>query len=362
MVFSPLQLKSYVLDNRLVGVDEQNIGYSSWFFNRNNTNDHCVIGKSDSFKRFRILVAAIMIMFPVAVALAVPFLIARCFKKLHEELEKEGSNIQYYFWAVVTTMILFDVAVVGFDTYIIVIDLGKSAFTDVKWYYYLSTSYVFALPVGDFGITVMLAYGLGTEILRIPIPCPIRCCDCKNSTCILLTNCVWIAAAVLMVQLVCFHGYFIVLALFASPVHSCSLLLIYAAGMFGFVVLIAILLKAKKTTRTLTDFIIAVIGTAVFVVILLLLVAVKELMTLVGVYRNGGGVLSIIASFAPAILLPLIGWCGKKVLEVFEVPPEMNSEVAQSHTKEVTRYPGHININSGLVQRRLRQDSKVTQV
>ena len=58
--FYSMQLKGYAKDKRLLGVDEESRGYSSFLFNRDNTNDHCVIGQVEKYKNIRIMVFIIM--------------------------------------------------------------------------------------------------------------------------------------------------------------------------------------------------------------------------------------------------------------------------------------------------------------
>ena len=59
-----MQLKSFAMHKRLLGMDEKSCGYSSYFFNCNKTKDHCVTGQADLIRNICIGVAVILVTRP----------------------------------------------------------------------------------------------------------------------------------------------------------------------------------------------------------------------------------------------------------------------------------------------------------
>lgn len=295
----------------MLGVDENNRGYSSFFFNRNNTKDHCVIGQLGVFTSIRIAVATILVLLQLLTMMGGPPLLVSYYVRLCDVLKDPGQ--WDYMWATVLVLVLVDCVVSSWDLWVISDGLHEnSRFGDIKYYYYISFLIIIAHPFVNLFSTIMAAllFSKRAEIQKKYIPC---LGPCRNSTLIFYIHCVVIAVIISAVQLIASQSYFILLAFIASPIHACSILFLYAAGLFCLVVFITSFFKAfshPKRGCLLVSIIIVVI------VLLLFIFVFIQIITLVGEHRNSGGILSFVGSLGPPVLLSAIGYIGNKALKL----------------------------------------------
>jgi len=120
--------------------------------------------------------------------------------------------------------------------------------------------------------------------------------------------------AVFTVQLLSHHSYYITLAIIASPVHSLSFLSLYVTGIFCGMNLAIIIVKLhlKKSLGMLECIVLSILSV---VVIILIIYAITTLMSLVGEYQDSG-VVAVVTKMTWPVVLSLIGYCEKKVLEL----------------------------------------------
>ena len=323
----------------MLGVDENNRGYSSFFFNRNNTKDHCVIGQLGVFANIRVAVATILVLLQLLTMIGGPPLLVSYYVRLCDKL-KDPDQWDYV-WATVLVLVLVDCVVSSLDLWVISDGLHEySRFGDIKYYYYISFIVIIVHPFVNLFSTVMTALLLNkrAEIQKKYIPC---LSPCRNSTLIFCIHCVVIAVIISAVQLViAFQSYFILLAFIASPIHACSIILLYAAGLFCLVVFITSFFKAFSHPKRgcLLVFIVIVV-----IVLLLFIFVFIQIIILVGEHRNSGGVLSFVGSLGPPVLLSAIGYIGNKALKLLNIKTKEDSN-KNTANKNKDDTPGDSNL------------------
>ena len=326
----------------MLGVDEENQGFSSYLYNHNNEKDHCVIGQQDVFKRIRIYVAIVLFLLPILLGLVIPSLIVIHYETVHERMMKKGSNRPFYAWAIIITSALFYCFTMGLAMYIISSGLQENTnIADVRWYYVLGLVVITALPVMN-GITTIAAavcYNMIPVMLSknlLPSDTSPSLNSDKTQAVRLcykirfIAPTVGITSIVFTIQVMCPYSFYTVLGLFVSPIHTCSFLLFYAAGTACLVIFLAILLKAyyaKCKTFTLL-----LIGSSIFVLILVFIIALMEMMIVFGDHSNNGSVLSIIGSLAPSFVLSVLGYVGNWALSWLKKEPANNIPVSSLTT------------------------------
>ena len=303
-------------------MDESNHGYSSFFFNRNNSKDHCVIGQVAVFTSIRIAVATILILLQLLTVIGGPLLLVSYYVRLHDKIIKDPNQWDYM-WATVLVLVLVDCVVSSWDLWVISDGLHEnSCFDDVKYYYYISFIVIIAHPFVNLCITIITALlqDKRTEMQEKYIPC---LGPCRNSTLTFCTHCVVIVVTISAVQIViAFQSYFILLAFIASPIHACSILFLYAAGLFCLVVFITYFIKALRHPKRgclLVFIIITVIALILFVFVFI------RIIIPVGEHRNSGGILSFVGSLGPPVLLSAIGYIGNKALKLLNIKTKEDS-------------------------------------
>ena len=332
-----MQLKGYVKDNRLLGVDEESRGYSSFLFNRNNTNDHCVVGQAEIFTQIRILLFTILVLVAISIAIVFPAMILNYYRKLQSMIVK-GTNRSFNLWATIVLMVLVEPALIGHGIWAMYDGVqSKLAFVDVWWYYAFCIGTVPLLPLVNFIITITI--GLVRKKYNIittnPIPCPVLCCNRKRCA-IYIVHCAMISVIVTAVQLILIiHGYFIVLALIAAPIYTISLLLFCIAIFYFSVAYITSLLKAlSNCKKSLHGSFVCCIGFIFLTVLYLIFAAVFVKITMLGgEYHSSGGILlSMMKSLVSVIVLTLVGKLGQIVLTRIDQGQSQESPVPERAT------------------------------
>lgn len=162
-------------DKRLLGVDENNRGYSSFLFNRNNTKDHCFIGQSAIFNSIRVKVAIFMILVVILIMILVPHLVINdsYYDCIYEIIKKEPDR-RYYLQATVVVMLLVEYFALSVDLYVVIDGLYEHTyFDDVKLYYFLGLMFVMAHFIVNLSTTIIVAFLHNTmsKIKNLPILC-----------------------------------------------------------------------------------------------------------------------------------------------------------------------------------------------
>jgi len=288
------------MDNRLLGMDEKSRGYSSYFFNRNNTKDHCIIGQANLIRNIRIGMGVFLIILPFIIARGFPALVVRRLDRIHKWFTKEDSDVPYYAWATMITITLLDIAIFCIDIPIVVLGFhDNTTFTDVIVYYSAGIFFLTAFPFLNFG----LAY------IQVRKRCKDSTTFCSRDT---LIQCTLMTVAVFAVQLISHHSYYITLAIIASPVHSLSFLFLYVTGIFCAMMLAIIIVKLHQK-QFLGKLECILLGILSVVVIISVIYVITMLMSLVGKHQDSG-VVAVVTEMTWSVVLLLLGYCGKKVL------------------------------------------------
>ena len=288
------------MDNRLLRMDENSRGYSSYFFNCNNTNDHCIIGQANLIRNIRIGMGVFLIILPFIIARGFPALVVSRLDRIHKWFTKKDSDVLYYAWATVITITLLDIAIFCIDIPIIILGFhDNTTFTDVVVYYSAGVFFLTVFPFLNFGLAYRQVCKRSKDSTTF----------CGRET---LIQCTLMTVAVFAVQLLSHHSYYITLAIIASPVHSLSFLSLYATGIFCAMMLAIIIVKLhlKKSLGILECIFLGVLSV---VVIISVIYVITTLMSLVGKHQDSG-VVAVATEMTWSVVLLLLGYCGKKVL------------------------------------------------
>ena len=319
-----------MLDKRLLGVDENSRGYSSFFFNRNNTKDHCVIGQSNTIKIFRISVAIFLILVLILVMIMVPYSFFKYsyYEWIQENIQRE-SDQWCYMWATVVVLFLVEYFALFVDLYVIVYGLHEhSHFDDVKWYYFMGLMFVMSHLIVNFFSTIIAAswHNMMAKIKNNPI-----LFSSQNHP-VFIIHCIVIGGIVLALQLIVHHAYYIILAFIASPIHAFAFLSLYATGIGCLTVFVALFLKALIHPKRRCLLIFHVI---VVIALLLFIYVSMQIVRFVGEYRNYGGIISsFIAELVPSVVLGVITYFGRKKLKCISAIQEDTNHMMVNNSSE----------------------------
>ena len=305
----PLQLKPFVIDKRLLGIDEKNRGYSSYYFNRNNTKDHCVIGEAGTYKKFRILVAVVLILVPFGIAPGIPYLTVLMHKTIHRWFTEKKSDKWYYARAMIICATLFDVAAVSIDMHTIFRGFHENTtFGDVQFYYIMAFILISGFPFGNF----VLAYHIIWFKRQIRYQGSGEGEGLKSRLCTTVKQSGLLTLTVTAVQLLSFQLYFFLLAIIASPIHSISLLILCVTGIICAVMLATAILKLH-IKGFIGIFPCCCLCVLPLIVIPILICLALIVMSLVGEHQGGGFVVFIVETLT-SVSLMILGYFGRKVL------------------------------------------------
>jgi len=261
------------MDNRLLGMDENSRGYSSYFFNRNNTKDHCIIGQANLIRNIRIGMGVFLIILPFIIAIGFPALVVS--SRVRKWFTKKDSDVWYYARATVITITLLDVAIFCIDIPIVILGFhDNTTFTDVIVYYSAGVFFLTVFPFLNFGLAYIQVRKRSKDSTTF----------CGRD---ILIQCTLMTVAVFAVQLLSHHSYYITLAIIASPVHSLSFLSLYATGIFCAMMLAIIIVKLhlKKFLGILDCILLGILSV---VVIISVIYIITTLMSLVRKHQDSG--------------------------------------------------------------------------
>lgn len=215
------------------------------------------------------------------------------------------SDLPYYAWAMVITLVVLDVVVIGNGINVIIWGFyDNTTVVDVRFYYVASAVWVLSVPILDF----LLAYKVihkRREVLKNHI-------TFHNRDLTTFIQCTLTTAVVIAVQVLANHSYYIILAIIASPVHSLSFLSLYITGIFC-TVMLAIIIVKLHFKRFFGLFHSLFLGFLTLVVIISVVYVIITLMSLVGKHQDSGTV-ALITEMTWSVVLLFLGFCGKKVL------------------------------------------------
>ena len=341
----------------MLGIDEKNRGYSSYYFDRNNTKDHCVIGEEDIYQTFRILVAVVLIIVPFGIAPGIPYLTVIMHENIHKWLTENDSDIWYYIRAMIICATLFDIVAVGIDIYTILSAFrDNTAFGDVAFYYFIALVLFVSFPLLNFVLAFKIIWfkhkarceGSGEENDVEKRLCTTvkhkahregsgeenhvekRLCttvkhkahregsgeenDVEKRLCTTVKQCTLLTIIVIAVQLSFEHSYYFLLAVIASPVHSIFILILCVTGTICAVMLSTgiVRLHIKKFVGVFPCICLCALPV---IVIPFVICVIMMLMFLVSEHQEGG-IIVLVTEMSSSIALLILGFLGKKVLRL----------------------------------------------
>ena len=277
-------------------MNEEYIGYSSYYFQHNLSHNHCVIGYAGNYKFAQTVLGFALFWFVLALSLGTPVAIGSVHKTLikrrasrkdkrkTKQWKTGESNVQYYVRAIVMVAALVDVAIIVHDAWYII----AVVFADGLW------NIFFTLAVGVFvwflatDVVVCMIYSNSIKAFEEDFPfrqptsereqshfCSLHCCSSNNEvvkdrigwlrravgwlrrtvgwlrrTCTVgwLRRTAGILAVVVALQLLFIHGVYVFLGFIASPLSSTTIIIFYCTTIFCAVIFVAILLKKVSST------------------------------------------------------------------------------------------------------------------
>ena len=196
---------------------------------------------------------------------------------------------------------------------------------DVKHYYYIALVSLLSFPLIDFLSSLIVAalmYKCGKFCLK------------REHISQFLTTSVLITILTYLLQQLTLCGYFILLAAIASPFYTLPLLLLYISFIVSIILLLTMLLKLFHTQKKSKFFhtkkkskiflIITLIIFSVSLIFSALLYVFRQLVILFGTNNTDDGIVSIIGSLIPTMLLSTISFIIKKFINILGVSNKLN--------------------------------------
>ena len=324
-----IQLKSYAKDNRLLGVDESSRGYSCYFYKHNKTEDCCIAGQAAIFQQIRISASVCLILLIIVYFVGVAPYICTLYDKLLRSVQQSNSDALFYAWAICITAFLVETTVFGFYMSVIIRRYNEAKDErDVRFYYVLTCCLLIALPILDliYAVFMSVQFKLKDKLLKYNCSA-IFLCHSKNGSFII--TCIGITTITYILQQSTLCGYMILLAAIASPLHTCPLFLFYVSGLFLFVVIIAILLKALHKhlkMKILLIFVVLIIIVTIFIAFIYTFISFIKL---VGSYSSDDGILSVVGALLPTLIFTSLGLLVKRSMKLLGLKESTTNQTTQ---------------------------------
>ena len=240
---------------------------------------------------------------------------------------KEKPNAQYFLWAVVMETIVLYPLILTADIWVIVFQGFNERHARVFCYYIIFLTIMIIMPIFDI-ICVLLLWFVTSEIFKedFPIPHPPCSCSCLNRRGPIFIQIAAVIIFTLCFQHLSFHGLYILLGFAASPLQATSLLAFYSTAAFCMVSFFAVVLKVididiktikEWRVKTCVKQLVPLLMVVLFVGFVSCVIAYYvQAAMIVEEYRNGGGITSFVGSLAPSMMLSLLGFVGKKFVDM----------------------------------------------
>ena len=324
-----MQLKSYVKDNRLLGVDESSRGYSCYFYKHNRTRDCCIAGQADVFQQIRVSASVCIILLIIVFLVGVAPYICTFYDNLLRSVQQPNSDTLFCAWAICITAFLVETTIFGFYISIIIRRYNEAKDeVDVRFYYVLTFCLLIALPILDliYAVGMSIRFKLKDKLLKYNCSV-IFLCHSQNGSFII--TCIGITTITYILQQSTLCGYMMILAAIASPLHTCPLFLFYVSGLFLFMVTTAILLKSLHKhlkIKTLLIFVVLIIIVTIFATFIYVFIS---FITLVGSYSSDDGILSVVGSLLPTLIFTGLGLLVKRSMKLLGLKESTTNQATQ---------------------------------
>ena len=309
-------------------MDEDNRGYTAYFFNRNNTNEFCVVLSETFYRNNRMLIFLALVFLEFFVAFGTPAAIYYAYEPINRHSRRKGSNVQYFLWSILILSPVLVGIVLGIDLYTL-IDFGlrreQSSQGDIVANFALAGAAVVFFMIFDIVLTSLLVCtGVLKSDFTTPASLKFLCsCFCKTK----FLQSIAIYSFMLGVQLLAFHMIYLFLGLIASPTQAISILAFYITASFCLITCVAVFLKVVKIHKsTLGGFnqnkcknffkrLLGVVLGVLFLGFVASFIAFfLQVVILVG-DQGSGQVNAFVGALVPSVILGVLGVAGEKIVE-----------------------------------------------
>ena len=325
-------------------------GYSAYVFSQR-PSDYCIIDQEDMYadQRIYINVGAILLIF--AIMFAAPLTLIGVHDDFYAKIK--NTNAMFFVWSLVLVSALAAIVMIVFDGFTIAYNLSlyPSNPHDEGFYDIFAYFVAFAVILGVIVICdlIFMTFALrhihlnGSDLFPVPVLFKLiqrscdscetdvegqRCTPFKKHCCeylVLLFGC---SSFTLFLQLSSFHFLYILLGILSTPVETVSITTFYIACFFCLVAFVAIALKSSNNSRyfelklsTTIKFAFFLLAAGLFTgSAILFSMFFYNYIIMVQSYRDGDGILAIIGSIFPSVLVTLSGFGGTKLINCIKDP------------------------------------------
>ena len=311
-------------------VDDAVIGFSSYFFNNEDSDDSCVIGLSDFYAYNYVLLSISMVCLTLLMIISAPIGIIYIYEKYSSaKQEFVNGNGKYLFWAaaVVSAFLVAIILIVDTST---VIQRTFEVEGSIIIFYWGTCAVILLSPILQLIVTFLVVWILGRHKYvafdRFLLP-KLFCCGNKkhmNVAAICIFGVITLAAAV--------HAVFIVLALNVSTIQVFSILAFCIAAVLCVTSYIALFFKVFDATEkvkahhVLQGITSIVVGTLFVGFVLSFVIFFVAVTILAGESSTGEFGSGVIGELLPTAVLALLTFLAQKLLTVSDAPTTSQEE------------------------------------
>jgi hypothetical protein len=320
-----VNLKIYASQRKSGGSvpQQRNIqGYSSFY----NKSDYGVIGQNTNYQTSLIFLVIGLVALSTFITITIPILLNEKYCTLYKLAQRESTNHLFAIWATVIVFFISIVMMIGMDIIFFFTRPFSSAQGSV-WPHYVAIGVLVFLSVLDLALVICVKKRRDFPLpyaLKIVCFCTGVCCN--GNTIVLQTMAMWVVTT--FVHLACFHLNFIFLAFVASPVQTGSTFLILFAGLLSLISIVTLLLatiqnnfspeatelRKKRPFHMLIFKSLRLIPFFSLLIFTILFATSYVRVTIRVGDVQSGGIPTLLASVAPAVLLAVMGYIGRHVL------------------------------------------------
>ena len=311
-------------------VDNDVIGFSSYFFNNEDSDDSCVIGFSEFYVYNYVLLSISMVCLTLLMIISAPVGIIYIYDKYSSaKQEFVNGNGKYLFWAsaVVGAFLIAIISIVDIST---VIERTFEVEGSIIVFYWGTCAVILLSPILQLFVTFLVVWIFDRHKYvtfdRFSLP-KLFCCGNKkhmNVAAICIFGVITLAAVM--------HAVFIVLALNVSTIQVFSILAFCIAAVLCVTSYIALFfkvfdaterIKAHRVLQGITSIVVGALFVGFVLSFVIFFVAVTILAGESSTGELGSGV---IGELLPTAVLALLTFLAQKLLTVSDAPTKEKSK------------------------------------
>lgn len=285
-----------------------------------------MIGQSTSYQTSLIFLVIGLVALSAFITITIPILLNEKYSTLYKLAQRDSTNHLFAIWAAVIVFFISSATMIGMDIIFFFARRISSAQGSI-WPHYVAISVLIFLSLLDFVLVIFVR-----KQRDFPLPYALKILFCctrvrwNGNTVILQTISMWVVTT--FVHLAGFHLTFIFLAFVASPVQTGSTFLILFAGVLSMISIVTLLLATIQNNfspeamelRKKRPFHVLIFKSlrlipffSVLIFTILFATCYVRVTIRVGDVQSGG-IPTLLASIAPAVLLAIMGYIGRHVL------------------------------------------------